>query len=183
MSEPGNLGDYRKLVLPGVGAYPNTMKRINESGLAQDIVEFAQSGKPVLGICLGMQILFESSYEFEETPGLGIEIGRIVPIETKSSKVEFDVKPRIGWCQIEENPADRSNSSTLLKGIKLPEDFYFVHSFKVSTPRLENVVAITRYVNDYYCAVYENENIFGTQFHPEKSGQAGLKLLKNFSKL
>jgi imidazole glycerol-phosphate synthase subunit HisH len=157
------------LILPGVGAAGEGMKYLKNRQLDRVIIDEVKTGKPLLGICLGMQLLFSSSDE-GNTACLDIVKGKVKKFET-SLKV-----PQIGWNQVESDP-----KSKLLKGIKDESFFYFVHSY-YCTPQDETVTSgVTKY-DQCFCSVLEVGNVFGVQFHPEKSGEAGLRLLDNFWK-
>lgn len=174
---------FDKLVIAGVGAFPSAMVRLHNSKLEEDIRKFFYSGKPLLGICLGMQLFFEKSYELKTTKGLGIASGEVVQLEQQRSQVQSKAIPRIGWFSTNQSEYFESSNSLLLQGIRLPTDLYYLHSFKVLPKRLGSIAAVANYHGVNYCAVYEFENLFGTQFHPEKSGEIGLQLLSNFAKL
>ena len=159
-----------KIILPGVGAFGDAMEKLNKSGLSDVIREAVKRKIPLLGICLGLQLLFEASEESEGVEGLSVLKGKIVRIPDKEG---FKV-PHIGWNSLKINP-----ESKLFAGI--PEDsyVYFVHSYYLAAEE-PIVAATTDYVVDIHAAV-EKENVFACQFHPEKSGEIGLKLLKNFA--
>ncbi|MEQ2528821.1 imidazole glycerol phosphate synthase subunit HisH [Robertmurraya yapensis] len=159
------------LILPGVGAFPDAMERLNETGLTEMIQQFVESGKPLLGICLGMQLLFEQSEENKLTKGLAILPGEVVRFTGEDYKV-----PHMGWNRLKFN-----NSSTILANIE--EDFvYFVHSYYVKTSARDVVIASCKYDVEVP-AVVGRGNVFGMQFHPEKSGKLGMELLQNFTEL
>lgn len=159
------------LILPGVGAFPDAMERLNETGLTEMIQRYVESGKPLLGICLGMQLLFEQSKENKLTKGLSILPGEVVRFAGEDYKV-----PHMGWNRLKFN-----NSSTILANIE--EDFvYFVHSYYVKTSARDVVIASCDYDVEVP-AVVGRGNVFGMQFHPEKSGKLGMKLLQNFTEL
>lgn len=159
-----------RVILPGVGAFGDAMERLKKSGLDKVIYDFVETGKPFMGICLGLQLLFKESEESPGVTGLGLLDGRIIRIPGGS-----DLKvPQIGWNDIEINPESR-----LLKGIGDKPYVYFVHSYYLKADRREDVAATTKYGVTIDAAV-ERENIMATQFHPEKSSEAGLKILKNF---
>lgn len=161
-----------KLILPGVGAFGDAIKRLNESGLSDIIKEQAKQGKPLLGICLGMQLLFDKSFEYGTHEGLGLISGQVVPIKDYVSEVKI---PHMGWNSlkiVDDNP--------LLKGINDGDYVYFVHSFFAKCT--EGLSATTDYGISLTAAVRKN-NVYGMQFHPEKSGEVGLRMLKNFELL
>ena len=161
------------IILPGVGAFAEAKRRLDEKNLTELLKNEALSGKPFLGICLGMQLLFDMSYEFGQTEGLGLIPGKIDLIRPKQDEKNKLKIPHMGWNSLEYNVP-----SPLLDGVAEGEWCYFVHSFMAYTER-ENVAA---YV-DYGCkvpALVIKDNIHGAQFHPEKSGETGLKILKNF---
>lgn len=157
-----------RLILPGVGAFPDAMRMLGESGLVEVIKEEVQK-KPLLGICLGMQMLFEKGYEFEETDGLGLIKGSV-----KLMTPENLPTPHIGWNELELNKPCK----LLEKG---GEYVYFVHSYAADCPS-ENVAAYCDYGMKVPALVF-NGNVYGAQFHPEKSGDTGLEMLKKFAKL
>ena len=159
-----------RLILPGVGAFPAAMESLQKSGLVQCICEETQK-KPLLGICLGMQMLFDESEEIRPCAGLGLIPGRVRRIET-------DLKlPHIGW-----NSLDFKNPCPLLKGIDSGAYVYFVHSFCAETARGENLIATANYGEDV-AGIVAAGNVIGCQFHPEKSGEIGLKMLRNFCEM
>ncbi len=159
-----------KIILPGVGAFGDAMEKLNATGLADTIREAVNKKIPLLGICLGLQLLFESSEESPGVKGLSLLKGSIKRIPDKAG---FKV-PHIGWNSLEIN-----QDSRLFRGISQESYVYFVHSYYLQAE--EPVVAAkTDYVVEIHAAV-EKENIFACQFHPEKSGETGLKLLKNFA--
>ena len=163
-----------KILLPGVGAFEDAAKKLRESGLADLIKELAAEGKPLLGICLGMQMLFERSYEYGEHEGLGLIPGSVRPIR---DVIPTDYKiPHIGWNALrfrQENP--------LFKYVKEGDCVYFVHSFYASDCD-EFTVATAEYGAELTAAVAKG-NVYGCQFHPEKSGNVGLAILKAFAEV
>ena len=163
-----------KLILPGVGAFCDAIKKLKETGLDVVIKEQVKKGKPLLGICLGMQMLFNKSYEYGEYEGLGLIDGEVVPMENtlpKNLKI-----PHIGW-----NALNFNIESPLFKYINDGDCVYFVHSYWAKT-NTSKVVATTEYGIDITAAV-QNGNVYGCQFHPEKSGKVGLNILKAFCEL
>ncbi len=167
-SDPEEVKKAEVLVLPGVGAFRDAMENLKKLGLLKEILRHIEKGKPYMGICLGLQLLFERSYEFGETEGFGVLEGEVVLLPPKV-KV-----PHIGWNQLW-----RQKPSDLLTGIKEGEYFYFVHSYHVVPKRQDIVLTTTDYGIDFVSSI-EYENIFAVQFHPEKSQKAGLRLLENF---
>lgn len=158
------------VILPGVGAFPDAMQALAESGLT-NAVKTAAKTKPFLGICLGMQMLFESSNEVRECEGLGLLEGNI-------SKIETDlILPQIGW-----NELEILRPNALTKGLKTGDHVYFVHSFMANPKNSEDLACVTDYGIKVPAMVAKN-NLFGCQFHPEKSGEIGLKIIKNFVEL
>ena len=164
-----------KIVLPGVGAFEDAIKKLVESGLKEVVVEQAKNGKPLLGICLGMQLLFEKSFEYGEHQGLGLIPGEVRPIDEDIPK-DYKV-PHIGWNQLEFG----REKSKLFKYLREGECVYFVHSY-YGTNCEENVIATAEYGASLTAAVGKG-NVFGCQFHPEKSGKAGLSILKAFAEM
>ena len=157
------------VILPGVGAFPRAMERIRELGLDELIAERREEGVAILGICLGLQLLFESSSELGGATGLGVLEGPVSELEAEGLKV-----PHIGW-----EPVRWERKSRLTDGIPSETPFYFVHSF---APRScgDDLLGSAEYGARFACAA-ERENVFGVQFHPEKSSSAGLRLLSNFA--
>ncbi|HWC47636.1 MAG TPA: imidazole glycerol phosphate synthase subunit HisH [Solirubrobacterales bacterium] len=157
------------VILPGVGAFPRAMERIRELGLDELITERREEGVPILGICLGLQLLFDSSSELGGADGLGLLEGPVGELEAEGLKV-----PHIGW-----EPVRWERESRLTDGIPSETPFYFVHSF-APRPRHDDLLGSALYGARFACAA-ERENVFGVQFHPEKSSAAGLRLLSNFA--
>lgn len=159
-----------KVILPGVGAFGDAMKCLEESGLTKTVKAVAESGKPFLGICLGLHLLFEESEESPNVKGLGIFKGKIVKIPDNGSlKI-----PHMGW-----NNIHITKDSKILKNIGDEPYVYFVHSYYVEAEDSSVVSAYTEYGQRLDIAV-ERDNVFATQFHPEKSGDTGMEILKNF---
>ena len=162
-----------KVIVPGVGAFGDAMGKMRQYGLVEVLREIAGKGTPILGICLGLQLFFECSEETPGVEGLGLLPGKIVRIPDKEG---FKI-PHMGWNSIQINPASR-----LLKGIEEGAYVYFVHSYYLQAENEADVAATTDYVVNIHAAA-EHDNIFATQFHPEKSGEIGLQILKNFIEL
>lgn len=165
-----------KAILPGVGAFGDAMNKIRERGLEEVIYDFVDTGKPFLGICLGLQLIFEKSEESPEATGLGLLKGTITKIPTDVNGVNQKV-PQIGWNNIVVNP-----DSKLLAGLGENPYVYFVHSYYLKAENSDEVAATTEYGVKIDCAV-EKGNVMATQFHPEKSSEVGLKILSNFINL
>ncbi len=172
-SDPDTLLQADKIVLPGVGAFGDAMRELNARDLVSPIRECIAQGKPFLGICLGLQLLFDVGYEGGEHPGMGILPGRVVRFDVPG---EFKV-PHMGW-----NELDIHRVNPLLQSVPDKSHVYFVHSYHV-VPDDERLVAATADYPDPFCAMVWSDNIMATQFHPEKSQSVGLKLLENFGKL
>ena len=166
-----------KAILPGVGSFGDAMEKIRERNLEEVIHEFVESGKPFLGICLGLQLFFESSEETPGVKGLGLLKGKItrIPNEYKQNgETVTQNVPQIGWNNIKVNP-----SSKLLKGLGDNLCVYFVHSFYLQADEIEDVAATTEYGVTIHAAV-ERMNVMATQFHPEKSSDVGMNILRSF---
>lgn len=179
-SSAADLKNADKLVLPGVGAFGDCMKNLASTGLIPTIFEQVLIHKPLLGICVGLQILFESSEESPNVKGLGIFKGEIKKIRAGNLKV-----PHMGWNSIEigrKNNLIKFGASKIFAGLEGKNYFYFVHSYHAAPSNADIVTATTDYGEKVTAAV-ELGNIFATQFHPEKSGDVGLKVLKNFVEL
>ncbi len=162
-----------KVILPGVGAFKDAIDTFKKYGFDKVIDELIKKNTPILGICVGMQMLFEKDYEYGIHDGLGILKGEVVKFDSNNG--EFKI-PQMGWNQVhvtKDNP--------LLKGID-GKDLYFVHSYYV-TKNVLDTIAYTEYANVKYTCAVQKGNLFATQFHPEKSGEVGLKILKNFGEL
>lgn len=161
------------LILPGVGAFKDCMDNLQRVGLIDVIKEEANAGKPLLGICLGMQVLFEKGYEVEEREGLGLLKGSIEKMEDSNVKI-----PHIGWNNLEFNREDE-----LVKGLKEDSFVYYVHSYYAQGYRDEDLVAYSQYGKLKIPGLVRKGNVMGAQFHPEKSGEIGLQILRNFKEL
>ena len=173
-SDPSKLKDYDKIILPGVGAFGDAMEHLQKSGMQEAILDFVKSGKFLLGICLGMQLLFQKSYEFGEHSGLGLLEGEIVHFE-KATLKKGEKIPHMG-CNI----VKKVKNIALLEGLEDSFYLYFVHSYYLGESK--NALGMSHYGIDFV-SIVQKENIFGIQPHPEKSHNVGLKILKNFVKL
>ena len=172
-SDPDVVASAEKVVLPGVGAFEDAMTELRGRGMIEPVLEAIRADKPFLGICLGLQLLFDVSYENGEHPGLGVIPGEVVRFELPK---EYSV-PHMGWNQllIPRRPP-------ILEGIEEGTYFYFVHSYYVVPKDAEVIAAETEY-GKRFCAMIRRGNLFATQFHPEKSQADGLRILENFAKL
>ena len=173
-SNPSDLARAERIILPGVGAFGDAVEKLRACGMAEALLVEAQKGKPIMGICLGMQLLFDKSYEYGEHEGLGLISGEIRPIADvipKNLKI-----PHIGW-----NALHLVGQHPLFKYIKNEDHVYFVHSFYGANCR-ESVIATSEYGAELTAAVARG-NVMGCQFHPEKSGEVGLGILKAFCEM
>ncbi len=173
-ADPEVIRGADKILLPGVGAFEDAARKLRASGLDQVIIEQARSGKPLLGICLGMQMLFEKSYEYGEHPGLGLIPGAVVPM---AGVIPTGLKiPHIGW-----NALRFQKDSPLFRYIQDGDCVYFVHSYYAAQCD-PYVIATAEYGAELTAAVAK-DNVYGCQFHPEKSGSVGLAILRAFAEL
>ena len=170
-ANPADLADADGIILPGVGAFRDAMTMLNESGFTEAIKVQAAAGKPILGIGLGMQMLFEKGYEFGETDGLGLIPGNVVLIDGGGLKI-----PHMGW-----NDLTVLNDCPLSADVADGDYVYYVHSYRADTSD-EYISCYTMY-NEKIPGLVYRDNVYGAQFHPEKSGQVGMNILKNFAKL
>ena len=170
-SDPKEISAAERVILPGVGAFGDAAEKLRKTGLDAVVLEQAESGKPLLGICLGMQLLFEKSYEFGEHAGLGLLRGSIVPMK---GTIPEDLKiPQMGW-----NSLILKRSHPLLRDVKEGDCVYFVHSYYAEGCE-DSLIASCDYGREITAAVASG-NVMGCQFHPEKSGKVGLSILKAF---
>ena len=172
-SDPHEIAEADKLVLPGVGAFGDAMAEIRRRDLAVPIIDFINAGRPFLGICLGLQLLFQRGFENGEHEGLGVLEGDVVRFELPAS---FKV-PHMGW-----NTVSKNRAAPILADIPNQTHFYFVHSFFVR-PADTEIIALDCDYGGKFCAMVWKDNLFATQFHPEKSQADGLKLLQAFNDL
>ncbi len=168
-SDAEQIARADRLVLPGVGAFGECMRRLSGGGITEAVTEAVKKGTPILGICLGLQLFFDYSSEFGHTEGLKFVKGGVEKLDAGGLKL-----PHIAWTSI-----DVAEGGRLLRGIKSGEYFYFVHSYRAKAESKADEAATATYGETFTAAV-EKDNVFATQFHPEKSGEAGLKILGNF---
>jgi len=174
VSDPDKLKNFGRVILPGVGAFGDAMEHLKQTGMEDAVKEYAASGKPMIGICLGMQLLFESSREFGEHKGLELIPGDIVPFDKTRMDMDDHKVPHVGWNKL-FNKEDK-----LFSGLKDPY-LYFVHSYHAVTEQ-KYTIGTTHYGYDFVSAV-KKDNIYGFQPHPEKSHDNGIQILKNFMEL
>jgi glutamine amidotransferase len=168
--------DY--LILPGVGAFEGAMKQLDKLNLISLINEHVKDGKPLMGICLGMQLLFDNSYEFGEFNGLGLTKGDVIRFPMEDAVGNKLRIPHIGWNTL--NEGSKKWSSTPLKDFPNNGMMYFVHSYYSRPSNEDDVLATSNYCGVEFCSAVQRDNIFGFQAHPEKSGELGLSVYKNF---
>ncbi len=172
--KPEIIRNADRVILPGVGAFGDAADKLRSTGLEQVVLEQAATGKPLLGICLGMQLLFKKGFEFGEHDGLGLLKGNVIPmLGTIPSGLKI---PQMGW-----NALIRKKDHPLLKNVKEGDCVYFVHSFYASDCE-ESLVAVTEYGKEI-TALVAKDNVMGCQFHPEKSGRVGLSILQAFAEM
>lgn len=169
VSSPEDFNGLTHLILPGVGAFAAAVKRLEDAKLIDPIRDFANNGHPVMGVCLGMQLLADRGTEGGDEPGLGLVNGRVVPLVAQGLRL-----PHVGW-----NSVKHEKKHPLFEGIRNDIDFYFVHSYRFVTDQKNNVLSETDY-GESFPSIVGQDNIIGVQFHPEKSQVNGLRLLDNF---
>lgn len=175
-ADPEDILKADKVILPGVGAFRDAIQTLNETSLSEAIREVVKKGTPLLGICLGMQLMFDKSYEYGEYEGLGLLPGEIIHFKPENMLQEHGERlkvPHMGWNNLEIVKAD-----PLFKGIEDGSSVYFVHSYYLETS--EDIVSGYTTYGSHIAVAAQKDNIFATQFHPEKSGTIGLQILKNF---
>lgn len=163
------------VILPGVGAFSQGMKNLNKYNLVATIHEYAKTNKPLLGICLGMQLLFEGSAEFGDTTGLGLVKGKVVKLAVNGKLTKL---PHISWNEI--TPKEISWNNTILNEIKNKTDMYFVHTYVAEPLDSKVILSTTEYEDVAFCSSIKHNNIYGCQYHPEKSSVNGLRIIENF---
>ncbi|MCZ4692684.1 imidazole glycerol phosphate synthase subunit HisH [Legionella pneumophila] len=180
VSTPEEIMSADRLVLPGVGAFEDGMKGLTTLNLIEPIKQFAQSGKPFLGICLGMQMMLSKSTEFGQHEGLGLIAGEVVSVPSHGVDGQLHKIPHIGWNELVSTSEGEDWCHTILKNIPLNSSVYFVHSFMAMPSNPKKRLADTLYDGQAISAVIKDENMYGCQFHPEKSGEVGLNIIQQF---
>ena len=174
------LDSYDALVLPGVGAFGDAMQQLELTGLGDALIRCVKEGKALLGVCLGLQLLFEESDEFGNHKGLGLIRGKVHKLfDGRHTDNQLRV-PQIGWHQIEVSPNGTNWKDSCLNGLTANEYFYFVHSFVVEPSDPSDILSLTRYGEFTFCSAIKRANITAFQFHPEKSGPVGLSLYQSW---
>ena len=169
------------VILPGVGAFGNAIKQLEKYNLRNTILEYVRLNKPLFGICLGMQILLTAGYEFGVHKGLDLIEGEVIKISNNKNK-EIKI-PHMGWNEIYPNNDKKEWKNKILKNSLIGKSFYFVHSFACLTKNSDSTIAVCNYSGVSIPAVVSIGNVFGCQFHPEKSADNGLTVLKNFCEI
>lgn len=167
------------VVLPGVGAFSHGMENLNKYNLVGAIKKYTDTGKPFIGICLGMQMLLDESEEFGNTKGLGLVAGKVIKLPVQNS--QYEKLPHVSWNEIKEKNIEWNN--TILDKIEPQSDVYFVHSFVANLVNKDEILSTTEYSDYEFCSSINKGNIYGCQFHPEKSGNIGLMIIENFIKI
>lgn len=179
-SSQADLGNCDRIILPGVGAFATGMDRLRDGGFVEFLQDLAVKGKPMLGICLGMQLLFDRSEEMGDHPGLGIFKGTVKEIPRKTAEGTPRRVPHIGWNTLCPVTGSTSWKKTELKALDERASVYFVHSFHPIPKDKSDILAIAHYEGVEITAVVRKKNVLGCQFHPEKSGTVGLSILSNW---
>lgn len=181
-SSQSEIANADSLILPGVGAFKVAMEELMNKNLIEPIFEFVKKGNYLMGVCLGMQLLFESSEEFGNNKGLGLLNGTVERFPSVINENKIRV-PHIGWNTIQNSGNENQWNSTPLANISVEDYFYFIHSYYAKPSDLQNILSFSRYQEFEFCSSVQKDNVFGFQFHPEKSAEQGLSIYKNFLKL
>lgn len=182
--DPAAARSADRLVVPGVGAFSDSIREVHGRGFGDAIREYALTDRPLFGICVGMQILFDASEEFGDHAGLGILPGRVEPIPASTTDGEAQRIPHIGWNHLVEPASGRSWGGTLLEPLTSTHPaVYFVHSFAAKPASESDRLADCLYGGHRICAAVQRDNLMATQFHPERSGEVGLSLVRRFLQL
>ncbi len=181
-NDPKNIQNADRLILPGVGSFGNGMKKLNNLDIINSLNIFTKKGNPLLGICLGMQMLLSSSEEEKKENGLNYIDGNVIKISTKKEKNLSRKIPHIGWSNLELNKNLTDEKVKIFHNLSENDFFYFVHSYMCMTRDFNNIISTCDYDNFNVTAAIQYNNLIGLQFHPEISGTSGLKILNNFLK-
>jgi glutamine amidotransferase len=182
--DPADVASADRLVVPGVGAFQDSIHEVTTRGFGDAIRRYAETGRPLLGICVGMQILFDASEEFGEHKGLGILPGRVQAVPNRTTAGEPQRVPHIGWNHLVEPESGRDWQGTLLQPLKGAHPaVYFVHSFAAQPADPADRLADCIYGGHRVCAAIQRGNVMATQFHPERSGETGLAVVRHFVSL
>lgn len=179
VADPESILKADRLILPGVGAFGDAADELNRMGLAEAIKEYATLERPFLGICVGMQLMFDTGNEFGTCPGLGLIPGKVIAIPNTTSDGELLKVPHIGWSATTPKLAS-SWQGSILEGLPNPAWLYFVHSFAARPINNKNTIGTCLHGDHEIPAIVHRDALWGCQFHPEKSGQIGLSILENF---
>ena len=174
-SNPKTISSCDGAVLPGVGAFPEAMMQLNNLDLSESVKNFISSGKPFMGICLGMQLLFDRSEEFSLTNGLGIIKGEVKDFKNEE---KVNTVPHVGWNKLHLNEGNQKNDFDFTDALRTDDFFYFVHSFFVDPLEKDFIKTYTTHEDFQFCSSISYENVFASQFHPEKSGKKGLEIFR-----
>ncbi len=184
VEDPKAVASASRLVIPGVGSFSGSMKEINARGFGDTLKAFSQSAKPMFGICVGMQILFDSSEEFGEHAGLGILPGRVQAVPSLNKDGKSQRVPHIGWSHLIKPKGGREWGDTLMGSmVGIDPAVYFVHSFFATPDVSSDRLADCLYGGHRICAAIQRDYLMAVQFHPERSGEVGLKILRRFLEL
>lgn len=179
--EPGIIASAERIILPGVGAFGEAMKVLEQKNITEAIRDFVSRGRPLLGICLGMQLLMNESTEFGNFRGIGLVKGKVIRFDDPELGKEPFKIPHIGWNRLDQPPGIESPwENTLMEELPHGTCLYFVHSYYAVPENPSTVLAETSYGNNVFCSVVRKDNVIGFQAHPERSGEAGLNIFKNF---
>tara|TARA_B100000315_G_C14384706_1_gene499116 strand:- start:110 stop:736 length:627 start_codon:yes stop_codon:yes gene_type:complete len=176
ISKPSDFESFDALIIPGVGSFPKAMENLRKQNLLDKIKEFAALNYPILGICLGMQLLFTLSYELKKCKGLNLIKGKVIKFDKKKLVV-----PHIGWNTFKIFKNESKNN--IFKNIPENSFMYFVHSYYVVPEDKKGITALSKYGNQVFCSSYSKDNIYAMQFHPEKSSKQGIQIYKNFKQI
>lgn len=179
-SQRKEIEKAERLVLPGVGAFGNAIKKLHDASLVNSILEFSERQRPLLGICLGMQLFASNSLEFGFHEGLDLIPGMVKEIQPGKDNIIINKVPRIGWCPLGRPLHADGWEGTILKGLDESDEVYLVHSFHFVPQERASVIAQSRYGEEVLSIALQRNNVCGCQFHPEKSALVGLKVLNNF---